>query len=140
MAFCRASMFLFFSSIWASSVLIPVLIHSCSNKLQFVYLTITSHLACWHRNSFYFYFFYERYFKHLKHKQKHLTNIQLNISKSKKKKKNTNRSIYVTFNQIFLKAKNTNKRIQVNIQPDISRSKKKYLSNIRLNKYLLKSI
>ena len=42
-----ASMFLFFSSIWASSVLIPVLIDSDSNKLQFVYLTITSHLACW---------------------------------------------------------------------------------------------
>ena len=38
---------IFFSSIWASSVLIPVLSQSCSNKLKFVYLTITSHLACW---------------------------------------------------------------------------------------------
>ena len=27
--------------------------------------------------------FYERYFKHLKHKQKHLSNIQPNISKQK---------------------------------------------------------
>ena len=40
-------MLLFFSSIWASSVLIPVFIHLCYNKLQFVYLTITSLLACW---------------------------------------------------------------------------------------------
>ena len=47
-------MFLFFSSIWALSVLIPVLIHSCSNKFQFVYLTITSHLAlaCWKSRKF----------------------------------------------------------------------------------------
>ena len=45
-------MFLFFSTIWASSVLIPVLIHSCSNKLQFVYLTITSHLAFWKAGNF----------------------------------------------------------------------------------------
>ena len=29
-------------------------------------------------------FFYERYFKCKKHKQKHLSNIQLNISTSKK--------------------------------------------------------
>ena len=29
-------------------------------------------------------FFYERYFKHLKHKKKHLRNIQPNISISKK--------------------------------------------------------
>ena len=43
---------LIFSSIWASSVLIPVFIHSCSNKLQFVYLTITSHLACWKSRKF----------------------------------------------------------------------------------------
>ena len=42
----------FFSSIWASSVLIPILIHLCSNKLQFVYLTITSHLACWKSRKF----------------------------------------------------------------------------------------
>ena len=50
--FCRASMFLFFSTIWASSVLIPVLIHSCYNTLQFAYLTITSHLACWKSRKF----------------------------------------------------------------------------------------
>ena len=31
-------------------------------------------------------FFYERYFKCKKHKQKHLSNIQLNISKQKKSK------------------------------------------------------
>ena len=31
--------------------------------------------------------FYERYFKHLKHKQKHLSNIQPNISISKKASK-----------------------------------------------------
>ena len=45
-------MFLFFSSIWVSSILIPVLIHSRSNKLQFVYLTIISHLACWKAGNF----------------------------------------------------------------------------------------
>ena len=45
-------MFLFFSSIWASSVLFPVLIHSCSNKLQLVYLAITSHVACWKSHKF----------------------------------------------------------------------------------------
>ena len=28
-------------------------------------------------------FFFERYFKHLKHKQKHLSNIQPDISKQK---------------------------------------------------------
>ena len=33
---------------------------------------------------FIFIFFYGRYFKHLKHKQKHLSNIQLDICKSKK--------------------------------------------------------
>ena len=33
------------------------------------------------------YFFYERYFKCKKHKQKHLSNIQLNISTSKKASK-----------------------------------------------------
>ena len=44
--FCRASMFFIFSSVSASSVFIPALIRSCSNKLQFVYLTVTSHLAC----------------------------------------------------------------------------------------------
>ena len=37
---------------FSPSVLIPVLIHSCSNKLQFVYLTITSHLACWKSRKF----------------------------------------------------------------------------------------
>ena len=47
-------MFLFFSSIWALSVLLPVLIQSSSNKLQFVYLTITSHLACWKTRNFSF--------------------------------------------------------------------------------------
>ena len=36
---------LFFSPVSASSVLIPALIHSCFNKLHFVYLTIISHLA-----------------------------------------------------------------------------------------------
>ena len=41
-----------FSTIWASSVLIPVLIHSCYNTLQFAYLTITSHLACWKSRKF----------------------------------------------------------------------------------------
>ena len=50
--FCWASMFFFFWSIWASSVLIPVPIHSCSNKLQFRYLTITSHQACWKSRKF----------------------------------------------------------------------------------------
>ena len=45
-------MFLFFSSVWLSSVLVPALIHSCTNKLQFVYLTITSHLACWKSQKF----------------------------------------------------------------------------------------
>ena len=30
------------------------------------------------------FFFYERYYKHLKHKQKHLSNIQQNISISNK--------------------------------------------------------
>ena len=45
-------MFLFFSSIWASSVLFPVLIHLCSNKLQLVYLAITSHVACWKSHKF----------------------------------------------------------------------------------------
>ena len=45
-------MFLFLSSIWASSVLISALIHSCSNKLQFVYFTITSHLTCWKSRKF----------------------------------------------------------------------------------------
>ena len=35
---------------------------------------------------FIFTFFYGRYFKHLKHKQEHLSNIQLDISKSKKHK------------------------------------------------------
>ena len=39
---------------------------------------------------FIYLFFYERYFKHLKHKQKHQSNIQLDISKSKK---NANKSI-----------------------------------------------
>ena len=43
---------LIFPSIWASSVLISVLIHSCSDKLQFIYLTITSHLACWKSQKF----------------------------------------------------------------------------------------
>ena len=38
--------FLFFSSFWT------VLVHSCSNKLQFVYLTITSDLACWKSRKF----------------------------------------------------------------------------------------
>ena len=52
LTFCRASMSLFFSSIWASNVLIPVLIYSCSNKLQFVYLTIISHLASWKTRKF----------------------------------------------------------------------------------------
>ena len=33
----------------------------------------------------YIYIFYERYFKYKKHKQKHLSNIQSNISISKKK-------------------------------------------------------
>ena len=47
-----ASTLLFYSSIWASSVLIPVLIHSGSNKLQLVYFTITSHLACWKSRKF----------------------------------------------------------------------------------------
>ena len=41
-----------FSTIWASSVLIPVLIRSCYNTLQFAYLTITSHLACWKSRKF----------------------------------------------------------------------------------------
>ena len=41
-----------FSSIWASNVLIPVLIHPRSNKLQFLYLTIISHLACWKSRNF----------------------------------------------------------------------------------------
>ena len=36
---------------------------------------------------FIFIFFYKRYFKHLKHKQKHLSNIQPNISISKKASK-----------------------------------------------------
>ena len=40
------------SSIWASSVLILVLFHSCSNKLQFVYLPTTSHLPCWKSRKF----------------------------------------------------------------------------------------
>ena len=42
----------FFPSIWATSVLIPVLIHPLSSKLQFVYVTITSHLACWRSRKF----------------------------------------------------------------------------------------
>ena len=33
------------------------------------------------------FFFYERYFKYKKHKQKHLSNIQPNISTSKKASK-----------------------------------------------------
>ena len=45
-------MFLFFLSIWVSSVLIPVVIHPCSNKLQFLYLTMNSHLACWKNQNF----------------------------------------------------------------------------------------
>ena len=36
------------------------------------------------RADFFLFFFYKRYFKHLKHKQKHLTNIQPNISIKKK--------------------------------------------------------
>ena len=36
------------------------------------------------RTVFIFIFFYERYFKCKKHKQKHLSNVQLNISISKK--------------------------------------------------------
>ena len=36
---------------------------------------------------FFVFFFYERYSKHLKHKQKHLSNIQANISTSKKASK-----------------------------------------------------
>ena len=51
---------------------------------------------------FLFIFFYERYFKHLKHKQKQLSNTQLDISKSKKHKQ---------------------KHLS-NIQPDISKGKK----------------
>ena len=43
------------------------------------------------------FFFYERYFKCKKHKQKHLSNIQPNIS--------TNEKTIVTFNQIFLQVK-----------------------------------
>ena len=39
------------------------------------------------RTVFYLIFFYERYSKHLKHKQKHLSNIQPNISISKKASK-----------------------------------------------------
>ena len=42
-------------------------------------------------------FLYKRYFKCKKHKQKHLSNIQLNTFKSKK-------NIKVTSNIIFLKA------------------------------------
>ena len=41
-----------------------------------------------------YFFFYERYFKCKKHKQKHLSNIQPDISKSKKASK-------LTFNQKF---------------------------------------
>ena len=57
--------------------------------------------------------FYERYFKHLRHKQKHLSNIKRDISKQKKH--------------------------LINIQPDISKQKK-HLSNIHSNKYVLKHI
>ena len=39
------------------------------------------------RTVFVLYFFYERYFKYKKHKQKHLSNIQPNISISKKTSK-----------------------------------------------------
>ena len=39
------------------------------------------------RTVFIFIFFYERYSKHLKHKQKHLSNIQPNISISSKASK-----------------------------------------------------
>ena len=39
------------------------------------------------RTVFVLYFFYERYFKCKKHKQKHLSNIQPNISISKKTSK-----------------------------------------------------
>ena len=59
------------------------------------------------------YFFYERYFKCKKHKQKHLSNIQPDIFKQKKNHK-----------QKYLS----------NIQPDISKQKKhkqKHLSNFK---------
>ena len=52
------------------------------------------------RAGFFLFFFYKRYFKHLKHKQKHLTNIQPNISISKKS-------------------------LSTNIQPNICKCKKK---------------
>ena len=45
---------------------------------------------------FVLYFFYERYFKYKKHKQKHLSNINPNISISKK-----------TLSQIFFNKKPT---------------------------------
>ena len=54
-----------------------------------------------------FFFFHERYFKCKKHKQKHLRNIQPDISKQTKKHLS-------------------------NIQPDISKQKK-HLSNIQPN-------
>ena len=51
------------------------------------------------RRAYCLYFFYERYFKCEKQKQKHLSDIQPNISISK------NKYIQVTFNQILLKKK-----------------------------------
>ena len=59
-----------------------------------------------YQDSFYF-FFHERYFKCKKHKQKHLSNVQPDISKQ-------------------------TKRHLSNIQPDISKQKK-HLSNIQPN-------